>query len=368
MKLKFPAPAIAFFIASSLFLSHHVAAQNPDRDTLAANRVGVYPLPIFFYTPETGFAGGVAALYLHRDTVQPASRPSNVTGDFIYTEKKQVILEVDGDFYSDAGLYRLLTTAWYKNFPNSFFGIGNNVPSSARESYTSRSYFAKIVFYRNIFSQFNLAPLLQYESATTVQKKAGGLLDSGTIPGSDGGVVSGGGIVANWDSRDNTFAAYSGSFYQLTAVVNGKSLGSDFNYSEVALDTRNFFEVFPSQILAFQTSAKIIDGRAPFQDLAGFGGQDFLRGYFDGQYRDKTEVGGQVEYRIPVWWRFGAVAFAGVAQVANRVSLWSLDSFKFAGGAGIRFLLKRDDRISLRFDMGFGNNSSGVYFTVTEAF
>jgi len=368
MKLKFPAPAIAYFIASSLFLSHYVAAQNPDRDTLAANRVGVYPLPIFFYTPETGFAGGAAALYLRRDTVQPAGRPSNVTGDFIYTEKKQVILEIDGDFYFDAGGYRFLTTTWYKNFPNSFFGIGNDVPSSARESYTSRSYFAKIVLYRNIFSQFNLAPLFQYESATTVQKKAGGLLASGTIPGSDGGIVSGGGIAANWDSRDNTFAAYSGSFYQLTAVVNGKSVGSDFNYSEVALDTRNFFEVYPSQILAFQTSAKVIDGRAPFQDLAGFGGQDFLRGYFDGQYRDKTEVGGQVEYRIPVWWRFGAAAFAGVAQVADKVSLWRFDGFKFAVGAGIRFMLKRDDRVALRLDMGFGNNSSGVYFTVTEAF
>jgi len=117
-----------------------------------------------------------------------------------------------------------------------------------------------------------------------------------------------------------------------------------------------------------QTSTQIIDGTAPFQDLVGFGGQDFLRGYFDGQYRDKTEVGGQVEYRIPVWWRFGVVAFAGIAQVADKASLWSLNEFKFAGGAGIRFLLKRDDRIALRLDMGFGNNSSGVYLTVTEAF
>lgn len=368
MKLKFPLLSIIFFFVSCLVMFRTASAQTPDHDTLAASRTGVYPLPIFFYTPETGFAGGVAALYLHRDSAQLSNRPSNVTGDFIYTEKKQVILEFDGDFYFEAGLYRMLTTTWYKNFPNSFFGIGNNVGSSARESYTSRSYLAKIVFYRNIYSQFNLAPLLHYESATTIQRKAGGLLDSGTIPGSNGGVVSGGGIVANWDSRDNTFAAYSGGFYQLTAAANGKSLGSDFSYDEIDLDTRNFFEIFPSHVLAFQTSAKIINGTAPFQDLAGFGGQDFLRGYFDGQYRDKTEVGGQIEYRVPVWWRFGAVAFAGVAQVADKVSLWSFNQFKFAGGAGIRFLLKRDDRVALRFDMGFGSNSSGVYFTVTEAF
>ncbi|MGA7160035.1 MAG: BamA/TamA family outer membrane protein [Bacteroidota bacterium] len=362
---------ISVFILSFVaeIISPHVSfAQNFDGDTLGARRSGIYPLPIFFYTPETGFAGGAAALYLHWDTAKLASRPSDVTGDLIYTEKKQIIVEINGDFYFAAGLYRLLTDTWYKNFPNSFYGIGNNVSSSARESYISKAYIAKIVLYRTIFSKFNLAPLLQFESSSTVQTRPGGLLESGTIPGSSGGVVSGGGIVANWDSRDNTFAAYSGSFYQFTAVVNGKSVGSNFNYTDISLDTRNFFELMPSQIMAVQTTTQIIDGTAPFQDLAGFGGQDFLRGYFDGQYRDKTEVGGQIEYRVPVWWRFGAVAFAGVAQVADKVSLWSFNEFKFAGGAGIRFLLKRDDRIALRLDMGFGSNSSGVYLTVTEAF
>ena len=86
-----------------------------------------------------------------------------------------------------------------------------------------------------------------------------------------------------------------------------------------------------------QTTAQIIDGTAPFQDLAGFGGQDFLRGYFDGQYRIKPKSAGKLNIEFPVWWRFGAVAFAGVAQVSDKASLWSLDEFKFAGGAGHAF-------------------------------
>ena len=368
MKAIIRTSLIIFSVLAELTLHRFSFAQKIDNDTLGATRTGIYPLPIFFYTPETGFAAGAGALYLRRDTASHANRPSNVTGDFIYTQKKQITIEVDGDFYFAEGLYRLLTNTWYKNFPNSFYGIGNNVPSSARESYTSKSYFGKIVLYRKVYSNINLAPLLQFESASMVQTKPGGLLEPGTIPGSNGGIVSGGGIVANWDSRDNTFSAYSGSFYQMTAIVNGKSLGGDFNYTDIELDTRNFFEMFPSQILAVQTITQIIDGTAPFQDLARFGGQDFLRGYFDGQYRDKTEVGGQVEYRFPVWWRFGVVAFAGVAQVADKVSFWSLDEFKFAGGAGIRFLWKRDERVAVRFDMGFGSNSSGVYLTLEDAF
>ena len=224
------------------------------------------------------------------------------------------------------------------------------------------------MFYGKVYSRFNVAPLFQLESASIVETKPGGLLESGAIPGSNGGNVAGAGIVANWDSRDNTFAAQKGAFYQITALGNRKPLGSDFSYNDLEVDLRNFFEILPSQILAIQATAQIIDGTAPFQDLAHFGGQDFLRGYFDGQYRDNTEVGAQLEYRIPVWWRFGAVAFAGVAQVADKVSHWDLAEFRFAGGAGIRFVLNTEERIALRIDAGFGNNSSGVYFTVTEAF
>jgi Omp85 superfamily domain len=368
MKAIIGKPIIIFSVVAELAVLHASFAQKLDSDTLGARRTGILALPIFFYTPETGFAGGAGVLYLHRDTVQFSSRPSDITGDIIYTEKKQIILEIDGDFYFDAGIYRLLTTTWYKNFPNSFFGIGNNVAARAKESYTAKSFFGKVVLYRNVYANLNLAPLIQFESSSIVEIKQGGLLQSGGIPGSGGGNVAGAGIVANWDSRDKTFAAYSGSFYQVTGIMNGRSLGSDFTYNDLQFDLRNFFEMFPSNVLAVQATAEIIDGTVPFQDLGHFGGQDFLRGYFDGQYRDKTEVGGQVEYRIPVWWRFGAVAFAGAAQVADKISRWSVDEFKFAGGGGIRFLLNREERVAIRLDFGYGKNSSGVYLTISEAY
>jgi hypothetical protein len=368
MTLKLCKVLFLFSCLGCLSLPLSALAQGFRGDTVGAKRSGIYPLPVFFYTPETGFAGGVAAIYLHRDTASAYNRPSDITGDVIYTEKKQVILEFNGDFYFADGDYRLLTDVSYKNYPNSFFGIGNDVSTSARESYTSETAFGKFVLYRKIYSDISVAPTIQYESSAIVQTKQGGLLESGGIPGSGGGRVVGAGIVANWDSRDKTFAAYSGSFYQVTGIVNGRALGSDFAYSDLEVDLRNFYQTFQSQVLALQVTSQILSGTPPFQDLARFGGQDFLRGYFDGQYRDKTEIGGQFEYRIPVWWRFGVVAFAGVAQVADKVSQWSLDEFKFAGGGGIRFVLNREERVSIRLDMGYGSHSSGTYLTVTEAF
>jgi outer membrane protein assembly factor BamA len=210
--------------------------------------------------------------------------------------------------------------------------------------------------------------MVRYESVSMRETNPAGLLASGSIPGSKGGTSAGLGLVANWDSRDNTFAAYSGSFYQVTALFYKSAFGSDYDYTDVQIDTRNYYEIVPDQVLAVQAAAEFMDGSPPFQNLAKFGGQNLLRGYFDGRYRDKNGVALQAEYRTPVWWRFGLVGFAGIAQVAGKVSHFAFDRFWFAGGVGLRFFWNPEERISLRLDYGIGNNSSGMYITVTEAF
>jgi outer membrane protein assembly factor BamA len=129
-----------------------------------------------------------------------------------------------------------------------------------------------------------------------------------------------------------------------------------------------FFEVAPGQVLALQGAGEFIDGAPPFQSLATFGGSNILRGYYYGRYRDKNCVALQVEYRIPVWWRFGLVGFAGVAQVADKINHFASNRFWFAGGLGLRFFWNPEERISLRLDYGIGTNSSGMYITATEAF
>ena len=42
--------------------------------------------------------------------------------------------------------------------------------------------------------------------------------------------------------------------------------------------------------------------------------------------------------------------------------------FHFAGGVGLRFALKDDDRLNIRIDRGWGRGTSGTYFTIGEAF
>jgi hypothetical protein len=340
--------------------------QQDKKDSTIAASTRIFPLPIFFYTPETGFAGGAAALLIYRDPASP--RASSVTADVIYTQKKQIVFELNGDQYFVQGRFRLLSELKMAKYPNKFYGIGNSTPSSNEEEYTPRRFLLKTSLSTNIISRFNAGPIIRYESVTMNETDPTGQLAGGMITGGSGGISSGAGFVANWDSRDNTFAAYEGSFYQVTALFYQKVLGGDYSYSDIQLDLRQFYETAPGHVVALQAAGEFMGGTIPFQNLARFGGQNLLRGYFDGRYRDKHGVALQAEYRLPVWGRLGLVGFAGVAQVANQLDHFGLKNFWFAGGAGLRFAWNPEERVNLRLDFGFGNNSDGIYITVIEAF
>jgi len=75
-----------------------------------------------------------------------------------------------------------------------------------------------------------------------------------------------------------------------------------------------------------------------------------------------------MEYRMSVWKRFGAVGFASVGKVAHKLSDFTLKNLKYAYGFGIRFAIDPEERLNIRLDFGFTKDSSGVYFTVMEAF
>jgi hypothetical protein len=341
-------------------------ARTTEADTSSRFQSGIYPLPIIFYTPETGIAGGAAVLYLYRHL--PSPRASAITADIIYTQKRQFIAEIAGDQYFGEGRYRLTTDLLFQKYPDKFFGVGNNTSESSEETYTPQTFLVKAVLYKSLSSHVNIGPTARYESVSMQERASGGILASGLLPGSRSGTSRGLGIVANWDSRDNTFATETGSFYQLTTLFYRSAFGSDYSYDDVQIDLRNFFKMFSDHVIAVQGIGEFIDGSAPFQSLAKFGGQNIMRGYFDGRYRDKNGVALQMEYRVPVWWRFGVVGFAGVAQVAERISSLAMNRFWVAGGVGLRFAWNPEERVNLRLDYGVGNNSSGVYITMTEAF
>lgn len=98
------------------------------------------------------------------------------------------------------------------------------------------------------------------------------------------------------------------------------------------------------------------------------GNDDILRGYPRNRFRDLNFAGVQLEYRFPLFWRFGMVSFGGAGDVFRKVDDVNINTLKYSIGTGLRFLVNPAERLNIRFDYARGREGGYFYFSVAEAF
>lgn len=330
---------------------------------------GLAFLPVMYYTPETKLAFGAGGLYYFRLPKDKAvSRPSNIAFVGVYTQRKQTSVEINPDFYLRNGLH-IQTEVQYSDFPDQFYGIGNATTEEMEEPYTSKYWKVSVEALKRVHGPLNVGFQYSFDNTMLKEVKDNGMLDTGDIPGSTGGIVSGFGFFMTHDSRDSIFYPTAGSFHQFSAMGFGRTLGSNFTFNRFFFDLRKYARFSYARCLAFQTRLLFQSGDPPFWRLGLLGGQEYMRGYYLGRYRDKNMITLQAEYRwVPLFWRLGLAAFAALGDVAATPGDFDLGSFKYTYGVGLRFVFDPKQRLNLRLDFGFGKGTSGVYFTAAEAF
>jgi outer membrane protein assembly factor BamA len=213
-----------------------------------------------------------------------------------------------------------------------------------------------------------LGVLYQVRNAVMVDRAEDGRLGGGGVPGSDGGMVSGAGVVGMWDTRDNILFPTSGSFHTASIFRSGGALGGDFQMTRYSVDLRRYLSV-RGHVLGFQAYLRSVAGDVPFDMLPRLGGQNIMRGTFQGRYRDRHLLAAQTEYRALIWRRLGLAAFAGAGQVAPELDAISRSDLHYSLGLGFRLMIDPRERMNLRIDLGYGRDgASGVYITVGESF
>lgn len=194
-----------------------------------------------------------------------------------------------------------------------------------------------------------------------------GFLVENKVIGSNGGRVSGGGLVVNYDSRNSLFYPTQGWLVEGQLYTEGSYTGSDFSYQKLVIDASKYYEIGKS-VLAFNGVASFATNGIPFHQMPVIGGTKKMRGYFEGTYRDANLLMLQTEYRFPLFWRLGGVVFGGIGEVSDKAYKWSLSNIRYNLGTGVRLTLDKAQRINLRADFGIGYKSSGFYLTIGEAF
>jgi len=179
--------------------------------------------------------------------------------------------------------------------------------------------------------------------------------------------VSGLGIAGEYDTRDVEYGPTRGLYAQAQWIWNGDALGSDFEYSQFTGAVNGYHGAGPG-VIAWRGSVCATGDGAPFYDLCSYGQSNDLRGYEAGQYRDRAMWAMQAEYRTPLFWRFGAVAFAGVGGIAAGIDQLGDSTVLPSAGVGLRLAASKTYRVNVSLDAAWGKDSSAVYFYIGEAF
>ena len=361
------------------------ASEQPEQDSIKSRNGSFMVLPIITYSPETSLRLGAIGVYFFRGKNAPdGTQLSSIKMPVNYTLNKQVKVRLSYEIFLDDNRHIFKGEAEWIKYPLLFWGIGNDSPDSNEEIYTTRTMTFDFSYLGKVMPGFFLGTRFIRQSSKISEVEEDGLLiQEGLIPGNEGALTSGLGVIARFDRRDNNFNATTGPFIQADLISYQSWLGSEFEFTKLRLDLRHYLPVFQDRhVLAFNLVTEQNWGDPTFETMALLGGDQIMRGHYDGRFRDKAMLAAQMEYRLPLgrkswiderekmpfWERWGLVGFAGLGNVAPGLSELSLDHFKSSLGFGLRYAAIPDERLNIRVDFGFGTQSPGFYLNIRESF
>ncbi len=333
------------------------------------------PLPVISYSTETNWLFGLTKINAFRMGTKNQNdttiQPSHITALGYYTLNKQYKFAVTVNLMFGNNKYESFTQILYINFPDLYFGVGNDNDINKRCVVLTRNLsieqmmgykFAKnwYVGIKYDYNNYFKVDTIQFEEVPCNEEVPDLTVNEGT--------QSGIGFRIDRETRDNRFNAKRGSFLFFEYQNFGKWIGSKFNYNSIIIEYRKYVTPLKWLTIAGQVYSEFKLGDVPVQSLALMGGDNRMRGIYIGMFRDHTMIESQVELRFPIYWIFSGVFFTGLGEVGPTLKSYTWDGIKWTYGAGLRLSVNEATRTNIRFDIGFYKVKPLFFFTFSEAF
>lgn len=340
-------------------------ADSANHENIQNRHVRLLLLPIIFRSPDTGFAAGILPQIIFRGP--DSENPSSIRLDAYYTQKNQYTVLLRPTLWLKGDRINLTARVALKDWPTSFYGIGNNTPSATREPFTERTFETTIEGTHLVLPDTYAGVGYSVRYGTIITEDVHGKLNSGSISGTGKTLVSGLKGVLIHDSRNNHYFPTRGVLHRFEFFAAPESAGNDHGFTRTTVDLRFYIPLKSSHVIALQATGIATTGDVPFRLLSTVG--DDLRGYSSVRHIDRHMMALQLEYRfVPVMWRLGFTVFAGAGDVFQHIQDIRYDRIKYSAGIGLRYVFSKSEKINIRFDYGIGRKSSGDYIDITEAF
>ncbi len=364
-------------------------------------------LPGISSSPETGltFAAITQLSFdLYRNNLD--SRMSQIRFGGGYSVKNQLRIAGGFNLFGRDESYSILGGIDYRDWIDRHYGRGNDASNQIIEYQTEENTIDTLNYLNFALEtfRFDVSYVKQlrkgfFVGVQTNIYSAGGfeaLADSTVIntdeidPTNIEGQSYGIGLSMVYDTRDNLNSPRTGAFIRFSNLNYRKWLGGDFEYYLFQLDMRKYINPTRNHTLALRglMAMTFSDDVIPFNALRRLGGDDELRGYFEGTYLDQHMLYFDVEYRMPLfedndepiwklWKHMSIAAFFSGGKVYNEEEGLNFSNFRMSFGGGVRFKISKSQRTTLRLDYGIGlaDNAGGIgqrqrgfYLSINEAF
>ncbi len=356
----------------------------PDSLRIAQKSPLFLPYPVFGYAPETKLQLGFGAVYsFYIDKSSPVTRTSFLYSYNMFSTEGQIQLLLQGSFWTKENKWHMFSSGIYSDFPIYFYGTGAHTHEADKDLITAKRFRFVVGGERKIAKALYVGGGLGLQSDHFTDAEKGGIFDTGNYVGKEGGKLALIGYDAIYDTRDHENYTTKGSYLRAIGWTNFAN--SDWHYTNITIDGRQFFAINKTQSLGLQAVFQTTQGAdIPFYALSTLGSSSYLRGYYSLRYTDQNLLIAQAEYKWQPWGntrdrgfvsasRIILAAFAGTGTVFPNGGL-NLNDFFPSYGGGIRYMFDPLARLTLRLDVGIGNKrpnedrSTGLYISLNEAF
>ncbi len=175
------------------------------------------------------------------------------------------------------------------------------------------------------------------------------------------------GLLAEYDSRDFAPNARRGIHLFLSGLFYPQALSNcNAPLWQAELTLSGYQTLWKSGVLAAELCGELNSPKTPWPFMARMGGNERMRGYYEGRYVDCNLITLQVELRQRIWSHLGGVIWGGAGTVFPSFTAFRWSEILPNYGLGLRW--EFGNRVNIRIDYGFGKHTQGLVLQLNEAF
>lgn len=340
-----------------------------DALTIERDKFSLALYPAGSYSGRYGLALGIMPLLQIRHDGWP--RAATVTPAILVSTKRMFEVQCDADIYLPRRVDIAAKFEVYRQ-PDDLYPVGKGRDKSplARYDFSRLFFTADVLKGCGASSPWRAGVRLEFDKYSFSDIEPSSQADSAaafSLAWSAEKSSYGAGVIGGYDGRDNVLSPSSG-LYAL-ASVSGFVCDDWQGFGLMTIDVRHYWPLPVESVLAAQLYASAAWGDVPFTKMPTCGGTRLGRAIGHNlKYVDSKAWLAQVEWRVPLFWRVGAVAFGALGNVADGAADIFADLHVMCG-TGLRLAVFPGKGLNLRLDGGISNHGDrAIYFNVREAF